>query len=207
MLLTEADKQAIADAVKRAESTTSGEIVFAVTNDSGRYPQAALQGALAGSIVSALIYLVLPVSHTISVLLWTEIIAFALFYPLIPHFPWRRWFIRAQEMEECVRDAAFREFYTSGLYKTRDSNGVLIYLSCFERRVVVLGDKGIHEKMGDPHWSGVRDRIITGIKQGKAAEGICAAVESCGQALAEHFPLRPDDINELPDQVIDRTSS
>jgi putative membrane protein len=108
-------------------------------------------------------------------------------------------------MEECVHDAAFREFYAGGLYRTRESNAVLIYLSNLERRVVVLGDKGIHEKMGDTHWQDVRDEILRGIKQGKAREGICAAVETCGRALAEHFPHRPDDINELPDEVIDRT--
>ena len=140
-----------------------------------------------------------------SIMLWTEIIAFGFFYALMSYFPWRRWFIRPQEMEECVYDAAFREFYSSGLYKTRESNGVLIYLSGLERRVVVLGDKGIHEKMGEQHWHEVRDMIIHGIKEGKTKEGICAAVMSCGAALAKNFPRLSDDTNELPNHVIDRT--
>ena len=204
-MLTETDKQAIAEAIKRAELTTSGEIVFAIVDASGRYPHASLQGALIGSVLAAAIYLALPVPHTIALLLWTEIIAFALFYALILHLPWRRWFIRGREMDENVHDAAFREFYASGLYRTREANGVVIYLSCLERRVVVLGDKGIHEKMGDQHWDEVRDKIIEGIKQGKPREGICSAIEICGKALAEHFPRRSDDTNELPDTVIDRT--
>jgi putative membrane protein len=108
-------------------------------------------------------------------------------------------------MDECVHEAAFREFYASGLYKTRDANGVLVYLSAFERRVVVMGDRGIHEKMGAQNWSMVRDTIISGIQRGRAREGICAAVEICGRTLAEHFPHRADDRNELSDAVIDRT--
>jgi putative membrane protein len=50
----------------------------------------------------------------------------------------------------------------------------------------------------------VRDLIIDGIRQARAREGICAAIESCGRALAQHFPHRADDVNELPDDIIDR---
>ena len=96
------------------------------------------------------------------------------------------------------------QFYASGLYRTRESNGVEIYLSLFEREVVVIGDSGIHSKMGDQHWQEVRDLIIAGIKRGEARQGICGAIESCGKALAEYFPHRTDDINELPDRVITR---
>lgn len=206
MLLNEEDKQAVAEAIKRAESLTSGEIVFAVTEASGRYPHVTLQGALAGMVIATAVYLVLPMPHTTGLVLWTEIIAFALFYSIIPHLPWRRRLIPKREMDESVHESAFHEFYASGLYKTSQANGVLIFLSLLERRVVVLGDKGIHEKMGDPHWQDVRDKVISGIRQGRAQEGICAAVDSCGKALAKHFPRRPDDVNELSDDVIDRTN-
>jgi putative membrane protein len=206
MLLSEEEKRAVAEAVKRTELTTSGEIVFALIDKSGSYHHANLQAALIGAISATAIYLALPLPQSIGMVIWTEIIGFALILAVIPYVPWRRWFISKREMDECVQDSAFREFYASGLYKTRESNGVLIYLSCFERRVVVLGDKGIHEKMGNPHWNEVRDHIINGIRQGQAIQGICAAVEMCGQALATHFPRRSDDINELSDEVIDRTN-
>ncbi len=204
MLLTEEDKKAIAEAVRKAEMVTSGEIVFAFTDASDRYRHATLQGALAGSILVTAVYLLLPAPQTIGMVLWTEIIAFAFFYALIPRLSCRRWFISSREMDERVHEAAFREFYASGLYRTREANGIVIYLSCLEHRVVVLGDKGIHEKMGEPHWQEVRNQIISGIKQGRAREGICAAIESCGKALADHFPRRADDVNELPDDVLDR---
>lgn len=205
MLLSESDKKSVAEAVNKSELTTSGEIVFAITDRSGHYHHATLAGALIGAVAAAAVYLALPIAHSIDMVLWTEIISFALFYSILPHLPFRRWIISGREMDDCVHDAAFREFYASGLYKTRAANGVLIFLSCFEHRVVVLGDKGIHDKMGDPHWQDVRDRIIQGIRQGQAARGICDAIELCGKALAEHFPHLPDDVNELSDDVIDRT--
>jgi putative membrane protein len=203
--LSEQDNKSIEAAIKKAEATTSGEIVFAVAKASAGYSQATLQGALIGMAIVTAVFLMLPLSHTPATLLWTEFVSFAAFYTLLPYFPWRRWIVSKKEMDARVREAAFIQFYSSGLYKTRESNGIEIYLSLFEREVVVIGDQGIHAKMGNQHWDNVRDLIIRGIKEGNICSGICAAIDSCGKALAEHFPHRPDDINELPDQVINRS--
>ncbi len=203
--LTEEDKRAISEAIGKAETRTSGEIVFAITASSGRYRHSHIQLALTGMAAATALYLVIPGQHSISAVLWTEILSFTVFYALAARVPWRRWFVQERELEARVREAAFTEFYSSGLYRTRDSNGVLIYLSLLERRVVVLGDKAIHEKMGDAHWNDVRDLIIRGIRRGEARTAICSAIEKCGDALADHFPRKADDTNELPDEVIDRT--
>jgi putative membrane protein len=202
--LSEQDKKSIEAAIKKAEALTSGEIVFATAQASSHYEHASFQGAFLGMAIVTAAFMLIPFAHTPAKLLWTEFASFAIFYTIIPYLPWRRWLISKKEIDARVHEAAFMQFYSSGLYKTRESNGVEIYLSLLERRVVVIGDQGIHEKMGNEHWDRVRDLIIKGIKEGNVCGGICAAIESCGKALAEHFPPRPDDINELPDQVIDR---
>jgi putative membrane protein len=202
--LSDQDNKAIEEAIKKAEAGTSGEIVFTAAESSANYQHATLQGALIGMALVTAVSLLFPFAHTPTTLLWTEFLSFAVFYSLLFHLPWRRWIIPQREMDARVHEAAFMQFYASGLYKTRESNGVEIFLSFFERRVVVIGDKAIHEKMGDARWQGMRDLIIQGIKKGNVCEGICAAIEVCGKALAEHFPPRPDDINELSDKVIDR---
>jgi putative membrane protein len=204
-LLSEDDRKAVADAIEKAESTTSGEIVFAIAEASSNYQHAALLGAVFGMAVITVLYLVFPMVHTMDMVLWVELVSFATLYGILSRFSFRRWFIPAREMDARTGEAAFFEFYSRGLYRTRESNGILIFLSCLERRVVVLGDRGIHEKLGDRHWDEVRDQIIRAIRSGKPREGICAAIESCGAALATHFPHRPDDSNELPNGVIDHT--
>ena len=204
-LLNEEDRKAIEQTIKKAETGTSGEIVFATAEASANYQHATLQGAIIGMAVAVAVFLMLPIAHTTTSLLWTEVISFAFFYTILPRVPCRRWIISASEMDSRVKEAAFMQFYASGLYRTRESNGVEIYLSYLEREVVVIGDRAIHEKMGDKHWHDVRDLIIQGIRKGEARTGICAAIESCGKALAQYFPPRADDINELPDQVISRS--
>jgi putative membrane protein len=203
--LTEEDKKAISEAIARAEAGTSGEIVFAVTEASGRYRHSHLQLALTGMAAMTALYLIIPAQHSVTAVLWIQILSFALLYAVVVRSPWRTWFVPQRELEARAREAALVEFYSSGLYRTRDSNGVLIYLSLLERRVVVLGDKAIHEKMGDEHWNEVRDLVVQGIRQGQARPAICAAVVRCGEALARHFPRKADDTNELSDEVIDRT--
>ncbi len=202
--LSDQDSKAIEEAIKKAEATTSGEIVFATAEASAHYHHATLQGALIGMALVTAVSLLFPFAHNPATVLWTEFISFAVFYSILPHVPWRRWIISNREMDARVHEAAFMQFYSSGLYRTRESNGVEIYLSFFERRVVVIGDRAIHSKMGDEHWQEVRDLIILGMREGNVCGGICSAIETCGKALAKHFPRRPDDINELPDQVIDR---
>jgi putative membrane protein len=203
--LSEQDNKAIETAIKNAEATTSGEIVFAVAQSSGRYLHATVQGALIGMVIVTAVFLVLPFAHTPTTLLWTEFISFAVFYTVLPYLPWRRWLISKQELDARVREAAYLQFYSSGLYKTRESNGIEIYLSLFEREVVVIGDQGIHAKMGNRQWDNVRDLIIRGIREHNVGAGICDAIATCGKALAEYFPSRSDDTNELPDKVIHRS--
>ncbi|NLT32111.1 MAG: hypothetical protein GXX81_01570 [Acidobacteria bacterium] len=202
--LSEQEQKAVEEAIRKAESRTSGEIVFVVTPASGRYLHGTLLGALLGMAAVTIVFLLLPFRHTPLSILTVEPLAFAVFYALLPRLPLRRWFISKQTLDTRVREAAFLQFYSSGLDRTRESNGVEIYLSLFERQVVVLGDRGIHARMGDRSWDEVRDLIIQGIREKRPGEGICAAIELLGEVLAEHFPARPDDINELPDGVIRR---
>ena len=145
-LLSEEDHKAIEAAIKKAEATTSGEIVFATAEASANYHHATLQGGIIGMAIAVAVFLMLPIVHTTTSLLWTEVISFAVFYAILPRVPWRRWIISKQEMDARVQEAAFMQFYASGLYRTRESNGVEIYLSLLEREVVVIGDRGIHRR-------------------------------------------------------------
>jgi putative membrane protein len=203
--LSEQDNKAIEEAIRKAEATTSGEIVFTASPASAHYYHATLQGALIGMVIVTAVFLALPYfEHTLTHLLWVQFFSFAVFYTILPYLRCRRWLIPGKEMDARVHDAAFMQFYASGLYRTRESNGVEIYVSFFEREVVVIGDRRVHEIMGSQHWQDVRDLVIRGMREDKVCGGICAAIEKCGKALAEHFPHRPDDVNELPDRVIDR---
>ena len=100
-----------------------------------------------------------------------------------------------------VLSEAARQFERMGMTKTRERNGVLIYFAPLARRFAVLGDEGVHAKCGQDFWEGVTDEMSASLKSGKFTEAIIHAVEKIGEVLAKHFPRRPDDTDELPNEI------
>ena len=95
-----------------------------------------------------------------------------------------------------------RMFIERGIHNTRDQSGLLLMLSELEHQVVILGDAGIHEKVGDAGWEAYVGRIVEGLKTGQAASSIVGVLEELGATLATHFPPRDDDTNELSNDVV-----
>jgi len=100
-----------------------------------------------------------------------------------------------------VLSRAQHVFRRLGMHKTAERHGVLVYLAVEERRLAVVGDEGIHGRVGDRHWNRVRDLMLEKLRENAPRQALERAIEELGQALAEHYPRRPDDRNELSDEV------
>jgi uncharacterized membrane protein len=96
---------------------------------------------------------------------------------------------------------ARKVFAHLGMHLTAERHGVLIYLAVDDRKLAVVGDEGIHRRVGDRYWEGVRDLMVGRLREGRALEAVLAGIAEAGRVLAEHFPRRPDDRNELSDHV------
>ena len=96
---------------------------------------------------------------------------------------------------------ARKVFAHLGLHLTAERHGVLIYLAVEDKKLAIIGDEGIHRQVGDAYWEAVRDLMIAKLREGPALDAVLAGVAEVGRVLARHFPRRPDDKNELSDQV------
>ncbi|MCD6177641.1 MAG: TPM domain-containing protein, partial [Candidatus Cloacimonetes bacterium] len=103
--------------------------------------------------------------------------------------------------QQKVQERAIRYFMQSGVYNTKDRIGILIFISIMERRVELLADSGINEKIPEEKWQNIVDNIITGIKQKNIAIHLTESISKCGDLLAEHFPIQANDKNELTDDI------
>ena len=202
--ISKADQNRIENCVREAESRTRGEIVVMVVPESYHYPMACVLGATAFSSPVAValtevlgsLFWVGP-SH-LWVFLAVVIPMFLVFHETVKRVDiLKRRFISGKEMMEEVREAAHIQFFRKGLYRTREETGVLIYISIFERRVWVLGDRGINAVIPETQWNVVVATIVQGIKDGRAAEGICQAVGEVGKILQDKFPIKRGD-NAVP---------
>ena len=101
-----------------------------------------------------------------------------------------------------VRKVAERTFERLGMTATAERNGVLIFLVPARRKFVVLGDRGIHQKVGETFWRGIADAMSARLAQGQWNEALEQGIAAAGEALAQHFPHRVTrDVNELPDAI------
>ncbi len=108
------------------------------------------------------------------------------------------------QRNKTIRQLAEDEFKRLKMGNTRDKTGILLYMVLRSREFTVLADSGIHEKVADGTWQSVRDLLSSDFKNGKFCIGIMKAVTSMGNLLAQHFPIKPDDTNEISNKVIVR---
>ncbi|HWN13869.1 MAG TPA: TPM domain-containing protein, partial [Candidatus Dormibacteraeota bacterium] len=112
--------------------------------------------------------------------------------------------IRVHLDHRCKGDAlqkAVAVFERLGMHKTADRHGVLIYVAVTDRKLAVIGDQGIHERVGEDYWRRVVAAVTDHFRNERPREGFLHAVGDVGEMLARHFPRRPGDQNELSDQV------
>ena len=100
-----------------------------------------------------------------------------------------------------VLDHAAFIFEELGMHRTRDRNGVLIYISVAERRAAVIGDSGINAELPEGYWNETLGVMLEQFKADRYCEGLCMGVERLGEQLRAHFPRDTNDRNELSDDV------
>lgn len=100
-----------------------------------------------------------------------------------------------------VRGAAERAFDRLGMAATRERNGVLFFVVPSRKQFVVLGDAGIHQKVGQAFWDGTAAAMQEKFRADDFTGGLIAGIEHVGEQLAHHFPWSEGDVNELPNAV------
>ena len=89
------------------------------------------------------------------------------------------------------------------MHQTKERNGVLLYLAVKDREVALLGDVGIHQKVGTAFWEKQVAEMIQLFKQNNLTEGMVKCIEHVGQVLVEKFPYDGTmDQNELSDEIV-----
>jgi putative membrane protein len=198
-------------AVKAAETLTAGEIVVMIVSTSYKYPMANVIGAAALALPLAL--LLTPLAggwlwigaQNMWLFLGFFAVLFILFHEIIRRTPWlKRFFISRREIDDEVKEAAITNFFDHNLYRTRDETGVLVLISVFERRVWIVADRGINAKVPEGQWGDIVKMITDGIRQKRSADAICEAVEKIGELLKRHFPVKPDDTDELKNLIVEK---
>lgn len=200
-VLDAAARERVADAIGRAEATTSAEIVVVVAARAGQYRSVALLAALLACLALPwpLIWLTRWSAGWIALaqaLAAAAILAASLSRPLRVALtpPGTR---RAQ-----ARDAARRAFWSRGLSRTRGRTGVLIHLALAERHAEIVADEGVLALVDPQGWNAALADLVAALARGETEAGLVATVAQVGLILSEKLPAGPDNPDELPNRVV-----
>ena len=211
-LFPQSDIERISAAVRDAELRTSGEIVPYVVERSDVYEEAEWRGG-AGLAVIALGAVVLYDMFSGSWMFFGpgEIALMSLIGGLlgmglvrfVP--PLKRILAGSTLIQHRVEQRAASAFIEEEVFSTRERTGILLFVSRFEHKVLVVGDAGINSKVEKKDWEGIVGRIVQGISSGKAADGMVDAIRESGALLERAgVAIRSDDTNELSNEVRQR---
>ncbi|UTC51767.1 TPM domain-containing protein [Treponema sp. OMZ 855] len=207
----------IADTVAEAEKKTTGEIALGVVYQSDSYAFVELFVAFCASFLSFLILFLCaaPIWNLLERTVWfpspaqlTAVIGsgaatVVLIVYLLVNIPAiDRLIIPNTLKNRRVYARALQHFVESGVYKTTEHSGVLIFASVLERKFFVIADSGIAAKVAQNEWDGICKIMTTGLKEHQAAQAFVSAVKECGRILQEHFPNKAENLNELPNGLI-----
>jgi putative membrane protein len=194
----------ITAAIHAAEKHTSGEFVALVARASDHYISAALLWAGGLALLLPGVLLLLPLHLRPVGIYEFQIGLFVALTLLFEFLPWLHMALVPKRVQHSrASRLAHAQFYEQGVHLTHEHSGVLFFVSLAERYVEVVADKGIHEKLGEAHWREVVEAFLTHVRRDDVTEGFVAAITLCGKAMAEHYPAKPGDTDELSDGLIE----
>ncbi len=114
-----------------------------------------------------------------------------------------RVFVQRGNLKGDAFPAAQKQFHNLGMQKTKERNGVLIFVAPRARKFAVIGDDGVHQKCGEEYWTRLVDSMRKHFKKEDFTQALAEAIERTGELLAQHFPKREGGPNELPDEIVE----
>ncbi|MFW6304058.1 MAG: hypothetical protein ACOC2L_05490 [Candidatus Sumerlaeota bacterium] len=212
--LTDEQQQSIVDAIAETEKQTSAELVCALSTESGRYDRAEAIAGLFGSLLAlGLVHMILNWGEQAmwggqeSAGLWLQAIAVVggfVVGSVLASFchPFRYLLTLEREMAVEAERAAARVFATQGLHKTNGRGGFLLYISLYERRMIIRADSAVLEAVGSETLDRWCEMAGEDLGKGLRAESFLDVIEAAREELSEKLPIREGDVDELPNHFL-----
>ena len=220
--MTDEDRQRVGAAVTAAESHTAGEIVTILAARSDDYRDVALAWSALVALLALVALALAPdfyiglydhltgtwASHwtparLLGLAAFVAALKFAGTWLILLWHPLRLALVPAPIRKGRVHARAVSAFRIGAERRTTGRTGILIYLSLAERRAEIVADEAISSKVAPEVWGDALAAMLTELKAGRMADGLIAAAGKVGAVLAEHFPRAENDVNELPDRLIE----
>jgi putative membrane protein len=203
MNLSEESLKLLDEKIQKFETITKGEIRLAILKCSDPYPGAnyRISFFLSFLFIGIIQSLFIISNAQVLILLFTQMICF--FY-VANFMPFRAWFIFPVEKTREVKEKATEIFHTYGLANTKNRIGILLLISKLERKIELLVDQAILEKLGQKTLDQLVENISLKFKKSEYEKGLFEALDFLEKELIQAFPdgLQDKSNNEISNKII-----
>ncbi|MBV2144816.1 TPM domain-containing protein [Falsochrobactrum sp. TDYN1] len=207
-LIDAEDHARIAEAIRKAEAGTSGEIYAVLARSSDDYFFAAGFVATCGILIASVIAACLAHWYWFDIALPMFGLAILAAFVSAMLVLWFLPSIRMMLVPRRIRYKrahlnAVQQFLARNVHITEQRTGILLFVSEAEHYAEVIADAGIHMHVKQEDWNAIVATLTHHASRESAAEGFVLAIGQAGVLLAQHFPSGPDTPNELDDHLIE----
>lgn len=207
--LSKKQKEMLDKLVAETEKKTGVQIVLAVIKRSDSYAELPWKAFALGSVITGLFILILGLSFfnwypemMLAVAVSGTLaggVLFAFLTVLIPDFAKR--FLSGNRAETEVLQYAQSLFLERELFATGKRTGILLLVSLFERKVVILPDKGLETRLTENDLQKVIGAMTPNLKEQKIGAAFETGLEKLSHLLGTTTSGYGE--NELPDEIIE----
>lgn len=218
-MLSDDDHVRVTEAIRAAETRTSGEIFCVVSDRAEHYPETAIAaGAIAAFALPLLLVWsgfepwllirqwqgdAMPATYVIEAFLVLQLLVFFAVTALVGLTPLARLLTPGRVRRARMHRVATDQFLARGIHDTENRTGVLLFANLPEHHAEVVADTGIYQKVAADLWGDAVAELVKAARADDLAGGLERAVALVGAVLAEHFPPGRLNPNELPDRVVE----
>jgi putative membrane protein len=193
--------RSIGDAVRELENRSAAELVVEIRSRSGSYAHADARFAAFFAFVSLVVLVFMPFTVPPIAVLLDPIAVYALGLGIAKRSDaLRRLFTARRERIAAARTQAAALFHERGVANTSGETGVLLFVSLLERRIEVLADSGLLQKVDAGHWNAALAELH--VERQLDPEAVIAAIHRLGRILERDVPVgavNEDELSNLPE--------
>ena len=202
------DHARIAEAIRKAEAETSGEIYAVLARSSDDYFFAAGFVATCGILLASVVVALLAQWYWFDVRLpmfgLAVLAAFLTAMLVLWVFPAIRMLLVPRRIRyKRAHLNALQQFLARNVHITEHRTGILLFVSMAEHYAEVIADAGINARVEQDEWNAIVATLVHHASRAQVAEGFVLAIGQAGLLLETHFPAGADNVNELDDHLIE----
>jgi putative membrane protein len=190
----------IGNAVRELESVSAVELVVEIRARSGSYAHADARFAFALVLASLVVLVFMPLVVPPETVLVDAIAMYIVGLVIARHSDaLRRLFTTPRERLQAVRTHAAALFHPRGISNTSGETGLLFFVSLLERRVEVLADRGVLQKVSPNDWNAALADLR--VERTVDSDAIIECIRRLALILQRDVPAAAGDQDELTSEV------